>query len=508
MARRALLAVVVLACMIPQASGVYAAAAQAALDERVRAASLKVYVHGMTSEIAQAEIGPEGLPALLSLLEDASFPRRDNVVAFLAYLGGRESTQPLLRLMGRPFSEGVPEEERARLLVPHALGRIAGRGESGALDALLAMTAHHAGGGPIAAAAAAGAFSQGMRDDLVDAAINALALAGAGRARERLAAIASGRVAPDAARPDLSKTARSAMEILSSAGSPGRSALLGAAGPVAAAVSFVADPAARSVAHGLSFTNHVTVTNPMTAARLDAVLAESSFRAAKGDYSTDVACCAVVSRVGAGSTWGTAADGLSIIDTAAELSAVLGQSGGRAKVVRVINYCGGSGTNIIGCSYQPGNSMALVRMSDLGYEAVLWIHEYGHNLGLAHASDGRALMAPSDSGTNDGLSVSECAAFHDPDYADPIDNCPGVANENQADSNHNGLGDACEAPAALVADIDQSGRVDGFDLARLGRAFGSHTGNANFDPSADLDQNGVIDGADLALLAAEFGKSS
>src|SRR5262249_2476329 len=160
-----------------------------------------------------------------------------------------------------------------------------------------------------------------------------------------------------------------------------------------------------------------------------------------------VACCTIVSRVGAAQTFGSATDGLSVIDTAQELSSVLGTQSGRVKVVNAINYCGGPTTNTIGCSYQPGWGMAVLRMSAIGYEAVLWTHEYGHNIGLAHvsASMTRAIMSPNDNGQNDGLSPTECATFHNPandaiamlgdggtctndgdSYADPIDNCPDV----------------------------------------------------------------------------------
>jgi hypothetical protein len=373
-----------------------------AVDTRVRAAAVSVYVHGMTAEIAEAEVGREGVPSLLRLLDDASFPRRDNVVAFLAYLGGRETTPALIRLLERPSPEGRPEEDRARLLVPHALGRIASRGEAAALDALLSMTAHGSIGGPIAKS------SPRTRDDLVDAAVTALSLAGEGRARERLEAIAAGRVTPDPSRPSLAVTAQSALQTLAPLGDERVSAPV----ELAAALEFVVDPAPRSVAHGITFTNHAGVSSPMTAARLDTVLRESTRRAARGDFSSDVACCLVVSRVGAGPTFGSPGDGLATIDTASELSAVLGQSAGRVKIVNVINYCGGPGTNIIGCGYQPGSGAALVRMSDLGYEAVLWIHEYGHNIGLPHVADTRGLMAARDNGSNNGLSASECARFH------------------------------------------------------------------------------------------------
>ncbi len=56
------------------------------------------------------------------------------------------------------------------------------------------------------------------------------------------------------------------------------------------------------------------------------------------------------------------------------------------------------------------------------------------------------------------------------------------------------------------ADLDASGRVDGFDLAALAAAFGQSSGDPGFDPARDLDRDGDVDGDDLFGLAIAFGR--
>jgi hypothetical protein len=218
----------------------------------------------------------------------------------------------------------------------------------------------------------------------------------------------------------------------------------------------------------------------MTTVRLEGVLAEATRRAGRANFDGDVPCCTEAVRSGVGATFGSIGDGLDTVDSASELSSVLNVSNGRAKIVSAINYCGGPGTNIIGCASTPGSAMVLVRLSDLDAEAVLWIHEYGHNLGLIHAVDNRDLMFGTDNGANSGLTPDECATFHNPSggsaasisdigactddgdsLADPIDNCPLLPNENQNDSNDNGIGDVCEGCPG--GDTDADGICDGAD---------------------------------------------
>ncbi len=56
------------------------------------------------------------------------------------------------------------------------------------------------------------------------------------------------------------------------------------------------------------------------------------------------------------------------------------------------------------------------------------------------------------------------------------------------------------------ADLNGSNRVDGVDLAEVGRPWGVELGQAGYRRNADVDLNGVIDGDDLGLVAERFGQ--
>jgi lysophospholipase L1-like esterase len=60
----------------------------------------------------------------------------------------------------------------------------------------------------------------------------------------------------------------------------------------------------------------------------------------------------------------------------------------------------------------------------------------------------------------------------------------------------------------LQGDIDQDGRVDGTDLLRFARRFGTRRTDPLYSEVADFNADNSIDGQDLAILASNFGKSS
>jgi hypothetical protein len=472
--------------------------------EQIDRALLVTYFHGITAEIAHREAGVAAVPRILEHLADPSYPRRDNLVAFLEYLGGPESRDGLIAAFtSAELSMAIPEEDRARLMVPHALGRFAARGDEKALDLLLSISSDGAAADLLSRAADGYADRAAARVDLMESVLRGLAYSGAERARDRLVDIGLGRLEGMPPGRDLSGPALDLLEMMGDADStPGGAASddsievapetprdawgagigsdplgqshnvdfgAGGAGGNGGADPLDFDTQTSVHENRLTYANHIDLTNDMNNDRLDDVLLNANRRAGAANYSSDVACCATLRRVGDALSFGNPGDGLDRIDNSSEGNAVIGHNVARVKVVRAINWCGGTGSNIIGCAYTPGFGMALVRLSSLNTEAILWIHEYGHNTSLGHATVSSRIMYGTATGNNNGLTQSECNKYHTPSGAanasvsvigqcedsdgdtihDVLDNCPFDVNFSQTDLDDDGVGTTCDNCSSL-----------------------------------------------------------
>jgi hypothetical protein len=434
----------------------------------VRDAALVTYLHGMTPEIARERVGDAGVPRLLELLRDPSFPRRDNVVAFLAFLEGEGVTEALVDALRQPAADlAAATEDRAWLLIPHVLGRRAASGDRLALATLLRWT----DGRQPRRENFVERLTPARTADLVSASLSGLALSGRAEGIARVRRWAQGEVRLTGIHRDLRREAHAALE---------------AAGPVAlqeTAEEQSVSPAAADT-HLASRKTTLTFSRYSTIPSFDTgpLASQASFVAASALYADDVACCLLFA-TDEKQRFGDGQDGLDTIDTSAEADALLGLPG-RVKVVREIGWCGGPALNVIGCSRTPGNGMIVVRLE--GWDGLLWLHEYGHNVGLRHTNDPRDVMYPYFEG-GERLNAGQCAAYHapppatqsvpvvvgacgDPDgdgVAGVVDLCPEVPSWWQSDFDGDAVGDACDVcptrPDPGQQDDDADGRGDACD---------------------------------------------
>jgi hypothetical protein len=58
-----------------------------------------------------------------------------------------------------------------------------------------------------------------------------------------------------------------------------------------------------------------------------------------------------------------------------------------------------------------------------------------------------------------------------------------------------------------LGDVNWNGIVDIYDLAMVGKAYGSKPGDLNWNPDCDFNDDGVIDILDVSIVEENWGLS-
>lgn len=85
------------------------------------------------------------------------------------------------------------------------------------------------------------------------------------------------------------------------------------------------------------------------------------------------------------------------------------------------------------------------------------------------------------------------------------DGCGGTMNCGGCSEGSCNSSGQCEIGKCHAGDVDCDGKVDIFDLASVGLAYGTEPGDNNWNPNADFDNNDIINIFDLATVGLNYG---
>ena len=87
------------------------------------------------------------------------------------------------------------------------------------------------------------------------------------------------------------------------------------------------------------------------------------------------------------------------------------------------------------------------------------------------------------------------------DVLDTLDNCVGTANADQLDTNDDGYGNACDP------DVTNDGTVTSPDFVLFSLAFGTSSGDLDYNADADFTGDGRVESPDFVQLVLRFGEA-
>ena len=156
----------------------------------------------------------------------------------------------------------------------------------------------------------------------------------------------------------------------------------------------------------LSISQHTLLSNKMTDSRADKILALASKIITDANSDTDTACPVEFKRNG--SIKMLSGSQLPFEINSRDDFAKIKTADNAVKIVASIGWCGKLLAGAIGCADVGGPKMAVIRISGLVEEAILWAHEYGHTSGSGHRDILRQLMRPSLRSDMQEVSAAEC----------------------------------------------------------------------------------------------------
>eukprot|EP00049_Salpingoeca_infusionum_P000728 m.41968 g.41968 ORF g.41968 m.41968 type:complete len:537 (-) comp10634_c0_seq2:212-1822(-) len=442
-------------------------------QQEVYVSMTTTYYQGITQAVADYLVGAEDVPFLITLLQNDSFPRPDNVVACLAYINASavqdsaaDGMFQFLKSTTRTFDAATT---RAAFLVPSALGILGQNGSANARAHLTEMlslvgssedvvnnaTRRMRGGAAARRKLAYSMYVQAMKGlnmadnsalltlyiaqrlnlagDILDgnslissAQFSALLL----RLRDISGFSLLRRNIPESntqvASPDLVMEHERSIsnEVLNRERREGeRTFLLTRRVPSETTTAPLTttesqEPNAEIHKISMGWCYHTALEDTMTEADINLGWEHATNISFEVNFEGDQGCCLEWENAGSGGAFGTSTDELDIIDNQEEMDAVLEQSCGRMKFVNTINWCGETALNVIGCAYIGGTAHVVVKLNQPQFDARLWVHEVGHTVGLGHNSNSsRYIMygaMQSDNDLNNGLTPDECSQFINP----------------------------------------------------------------------------------------------